>query len=337
MQISLEKFLKLTAVLAGSATIASACTIETTDGGSGGKGGVPGAGGASQGGSAGLGSGGLEAGAGGVSAGAPNLEGGAPSADGGAAGNAGAAGSTAFEGGAGGEVSVLGGAGGAGGEAGASCVSGSPAAEGVAFDCSTLPYAQSLCPNPSGEGLPVLVPASEVCERYSHEREGSVQVLVQCLSKLAPTDLCSATGAARAAACERTMQESTCVSSEAVAACSTIHAACGAVSEATCIADLSPLSDARIGSVKSCVTSSTSTECAYTYRTCRGLPHQALAVSTLCATLTTECPALTLERCRSGLDIYESGMILDLTYYSYRDCMAKSTGTCDAAFAACTQ
>ncbi|HET9934323.1 MAG TPA: hypothetical protein VFQ35_26655 [Polyangiaceae bacterium] len=325
MQISFDKFLKLTAVLAGSASIASACTIETVDGA---KGGAAGASGQSQG-----GLGGAHAGTGGVDAGAPSSEGGAPSAGAGGQTEGGAGGAPAMEG-TGGAGGVIGGAGGEGGAV--ACVSGAPAEEGLGFDCSTLSFAEARCPNPSGEGLPVPVPASEVCERYAAERQGSVDVLVRCLVKLSTADLCSATASARAAACERSMRESTCLASEAVAACTEIHERCDAIGVESCSADLSPLSPETVTKVRDCTRASDSTQCAYTYGKCRGLPDQALNVSSVCAALTAECPALPLETCKATLDIYGTGMILDLTYYSYRDCIAKSTATCDAAFAACT-
>ncbi|MGC4086810.1 MAG: hypothetical protein QM756_02715 [Polyangiaceae bacterium] len=333
MHISFEKFLKITALLAGSAAIAGGCTIEKVGNGEGGA--------SNSGGSATSGGNGGSGGK--LDAGAPSHEGGAPSAEGGSGGDI-ATGGDSTIGGAGGAGGMApstdagaGGDGEAGGAGGAAaCVSGSPAEEGGGFDCATLPFLNQTCPNPSGEGLPVPAPGLELCERYADDRSGSVQVLTDCLKKLPTTSLCSDTAKAQATACEATMQDRTCAASEASVACAAIHGKCAEISQASCERDLSPLGATRIDQVRACVVGSSSTQCGYTYRDCRGLPTQALDVPTTCSEVLAVCPALPRATCETALDIYGTGKILDLTYALIRDCMATSSATCVNAFDTCT-
>ncbi|MFZ5896978.1 MAG: hypothetical protein ACOY0T_38325 [Myxococcota bacterium] len=340
MQISFEKFMKITALLAGSASIASGCTIETT---SGGVGGVSGSN-SSQGGS--LPQGSSEGGT--ANAGNGGAVGGSNAARGGSTGQGGddtVVGGTWAIGGASGSDNAggddHGGAGGLTGEGGAggapACLSGAPAEEGGGFDCSTLPFAADTCPNPSGEGANVLVTAMEICERYAAERRQPVELLTNCLAALGTTGgLCTAPAATAARACETAMQLATCASSEARSACAAIQTACGAISEADCVRDLSPLGADHVAQVKDCVVTSTSTQCAFTYRECRGLPTEAIDVAAGCTEIITTCPALPRATCESALNIYGTGKLLDVTYYHYRDCMAKSTSACATAFDTCT-
>jgi len=337
MQISFEKFLKITALLASGVGVASGCHVEVVDDAAGGQGnGSGGTSGNTQ-------SGGTSASNAGVaSGGRPTSEGGA---FGGTAASAGAAGQNlggaSDASGAGGlNGGVVAGADNAGGAAGAdACVSGAPAQEGGGFDCSTLPYATDTCPNPSGEGSRVPVPGAELCERYAGERAGSVSLLTDCLGAITKaTDQCAPVGAAQALSCETAMLAGTCAAPVAVTACAAIHSACAEVTQAQCVLDLSPLAETRVADVRDCVETSTSTQCAYTYRECRGLPTQALAVTDACGEVLGVCPQVSRSTCEDRLDIYGTGKILDVTYYYYRDCMKKSVATpCASAFDTCTQ
>ena len=133
------------------------------------------------------------------------------------------------------------------------------------------------------------------------------------------------------------MQLGNCASSEAISACRTIHATCDAVSESQCVRDLSPLGADQVLTVADCVQSSDSTQCAYTYRECRGLPSEAIDVVSGCDEIIAGCSTLDRTLCESRLDVYGTGKLLDVTFYYYKDCIAKSAASCASAFDTCTQ
>jgi hypothetical protein len=381
VNISVERFLYLTAMLATSVTLASGCVSEdksddreddTADtGGSGGGGsdegeaGAEATAGSEQGGStsgdagaeatAGSEQGGSTSGDAGAEATAGTEQGGSTSGDAGAAGRAtggeSAAGAGGDEGGAGttgapGGATAGGAAGatGAAGASGATCVSGDPAEEGGGFDCTTLPYAAETCPDPTGEGLTVVPRGVQICQVFSADRAGSVQVLTDCLAEIeAGTDgYCGDEHAAAVDACVTEMLDRTCISEVATSACEAINTECEAVDVADCEQMLSTQGDAEITSyIQSCASDPAvpDSACEYNYRSCVGLPNELLQVSEVCAAVQADCPALDLATCESRLDYYLTGVIYESSYYyGVVGCMETEQAggaACEVAFDTC--
>jgi hypothetical protein len=242
MEISVEKFLALTALLAASAL--PACTVTTVDSGDHGN-----------------------AGGGTGTAGST-----------GTAGTAGTAGSASTEGGTGGTGGSASTEGSDdGGVADASADSAAPAAcfaegaddggnEGV---CGTLPYAADTCPDPGGEGMPVL--GVQLCDSLQARlKPAAFTELFNCL-KAAPgvgdggAASCMAHETAAAACSKAIFNRSTCAVPDGVAdgggalGCTQIVASCPAndagspgITLAQCQAWLSPFGAAARQAALSC-------------------------------------------------------------------------------------
>ena len=310
MQIALSKFLQITAALAAGTSLTVACTITQVDSsGAKAKGGTPNADSA-----------GTNTGAS-TSGGTASTSGGTASTSGGTASTSGGTASTS-----GGTASTL------------PCVSGEPTAEGTSFDCATLPYYSESCIDPSSEGnLPPY--GVQLCEQYAAERVDSVKVLTDCLAKLtAPTEgYCGSVHQSAAEACRTTMLQRTCASTAAAAACASIHATCASVTVASCVADLSPLSDSTVSTIEPCMEGTGAAGCLYAYQGCASYPE--LPVEKMCADLNASCPALTVDACTTATSGIWGTQISRGNYaFSVLDCMktAEDGGaTCQVAFSDC--
>ena len=338
----------------GTSSLATggATTAATSTGGSSGVAGSPGTGGAtttatSTGGSTVVVS---STGTGGNGTGGCNCTGGSRAVTGGTSGTA-VAGGTATggktgTGGTTGTVAATGGLAATGGMAATgggtsnSCVSGDPAGEGLGFDCTTLSYATEQCPDPTGEGT-VATYGVLMCEAYAAGHVDSVKVLTDCLETLTqPTSgWCGAEHKAAVDACVSQMLTRTCPNSTAQAACVGIHSDCSTVSVANCVADLSPLADAKIAYVGPCMEGAAALVCGYEYRGCVGLPDQSLSISSSCTQLVQACTGVTLQDCETKLDPGATGSVAESTFMWFGVCMQADmdTGsTCSEAFTACS-
>ena len=410
MEISLSRFIHLTALIASGGTLVTACTINNVDSGTGGTTSTtPSTGGAASssssttggqgtGGTSGLTTGGATGTsiAGGTSTAGASATGGGSSTTGGTGtsvagssstggglsngGNSNSGGQSATGGtGVNSSSSATGGKTGTGGSAtgGASssatggktgtggtsssatggvptgggttnggstgCVSGDPAVEGGGFDCTTLSYYDtSACADPTGEGgqLPY---GANLCDEYSSERSGSVKVLTDCLKNLTePTSgWCGAEHEAQAEACRTKMETSTCPSSSAQTTCAGIHAACSSIPTATCVADLSPLSDYNVGSVDTCMegASVAGAFCGTLYHVCAGYGSAIMTVTDACNQIVQGCTGVTQATCESTIDLTATGYIPGFAFAQYVACIAGEmafSSSCDEAFAACT-
>ncbi len=164
MQIKVERFLAITALLASTAAVAAGCSSEDvatdTDAGvTGGSGGV----------------GGGQAGAGGQAGGST--------------------GGTAGQAGGGGTAGVAGGGGTAGSDAGVECLGDTPQNDaGIEFICDGLPYATTTCPGDPDAGIEGGGPplGYSLCTYMeAHGRPGVTEELYNCLGKINETDQCS--------------------------------------------------------------------------------------------------------------------------------------------------
>jgi hypothetical protein len=238
--------------------------------------------------------------------------------------------------------SSSGGEAGSGGESVGACVSGAPAEEGLGFDCGTLPFAEAMCPNPTGEGLDVPVVAMQLCEYYSDQRTDSVRVLTDCLARLGENGAsCTLASAEAAYACEAQMLSWTCASTRAGALCDQLQVNCAEIPKSQCIRDLSPLSDDKIATIEDCLDGNEAVSCEYAYRSCRGLPDRAITREAACDSLMAQCSGIERRTCLLRLNVYGTGVLWDTTLEYYRDCTFSSTGPgggadCGAAFLSCT-
>ncbi len=334
MHISLDKFLALTATLAVGSGLALACSSDD-DGGTNGagpttsSGGTGGSSGSSSTGTGGSGTGGSGTGGSGTG-GSVSSTGGSDA--GGAAGSSGE--------GAGGDA-------GAAGAMGDACLESDPAEEGYGFDCSTLPYYEEDCPNPSGEGLSLAPAGVSACWYHAENRTASVELLTDCLAQItAGTEgYCGAEHRAAVDQCLAEMQSRTCASTAAETACTTLSDACAEIDEAKCVGELSVLDDSRVtDDIVPCVASSDmpSSACGYVYRSCSDLPDEYLDVDDACQALREPCSAIDNTECTNRLDIYGAGVLLETTYYGLVvACMQteqeENEASCDAAFLTCTE
>jgi hypothetical protein len=214
MQIRVERFLAITAVLASTAVLAIGCVSEEESSGAGGKGGAGATGGT--GGTAGSAGGAGEAGSG---------------ATGGDAGNAGAGGS-------------------AGGDAGPECVGDTPlnadaGVEGFDF-CANLPYVNATCADAGTEsGLPL---GLEVCYHMSwYGRLGVTEALAGCLEGITVTDACSQAHDDAVQNCINSVWPLACTTGPITVAdagtldvCQEIADDCPQITKADCLAAVSP-------------------------------------------------------------------------------------------------
>jgi hypothetical protein len=224
-------------------------------------------------------------------------------------------------------------------------VSGDPAEEGGGFDCTTLPYAAETCPDPTGEGYELAPRGVQVCDTFSADRAGSVQVLTDCLAEIEQGDegYCGPEHAAAVDACVAEMRDRTCISEAATSACEAINAECAAVAVADCEKALSTKGDTEITSyIEPCAADPSVPEgaCEYYYRSCAGFPTGLLQVSDVCAELKAGCEEIDVATCESRLDYYGAGVLYESSYYGgVVGCMETEQdggANCDEAFDTCT-
>jgi hypothetical protein len=276
---------------------------------------------------------------------------GSPATEGGASSQAGAAGATtagptgeggaSHQGGAAGEGGARG-PGGASGLAGAgTCTpAGDPVAEGdVGIDCSQLSMANEICDSPSGEGgtAPYGV---QLCNAYAYEPQTFAQALFDCVDALtAPAaGWCGDDHLGQADACLAQVEQQTCKTDAADAACASINVRCSDVAKDDCVADLSPRSEDFVASVEPCMEGFGGTNCALDYRACLGLPERYVETAGVCSALAESCDAITTDVCTQGLDYYETGYVYENQYLSVEACMAAAVeqgSPCDEAFTSC--
>ncbi|HET9958613.1 MAG TPA: hypothetical protein VFQ61_29170 [Polyangiaceae bacterium] len=340
MGLSFERFLQITCLLAVGSSAAPGCKVEVTDGED--RESRSGGSSSAQGGSSGqkTNSGGAGEGGGG-SGGTLENQGGSGGED---TVNAGAGGADAdskggTDSGSGGSDSMA--DAGAGGQGVSSCVSGAPAEEGLGFDCASLPFAEAMCPNPTGEGLEVPVVGMQLCEYYANQRTGSVQVLTECLAKLGSDgSACTLAAAEAAYDCEAKMLAQTCASPRAEALCDQLQVNCAEIPQSQCIRDLSPLSDEKIADIENCLDGDEAVSCEYSYRACRGIPERAVTREAACDSLMAQCAGIERRTCLLRVDVYGTGVLWETTLELYRECTVRSTGTgggdCGQAFLSCT-
>ena len=223
-----------------------------------------------------------------------------------------------------------------------SCVAGDPVSEGGSFDCYSLSYANEECDDPSGEGTAPPYGVA-VCEDYSSDRTGSVKVLTDCLSKLtAPSSgWCGAEHQTAVEACRSQMEAATCPSSAAQTTCANVHAACPSITTASCVADLSPFSDANVAFVDTCMegASLASSLCGALYQTCAGFVTITMSVTDACNQIVQGCTGVTNTTCQGTLDFAETGIVSGALFTGVVTCMASymmSSTPCDEAFSLCT-
>jgi hypothetical protein len=368
MQIAFKKFVQLTAVLAAGGTVIPACSTSDAEendstGGKAGASSMPsGAAGAAdqaKGGAAGeTGSPATEGGAssqagaaGATTAGATGEAGAAGATTAGATGKGGAAGATTAGATGKGGASHQGGAAGEGGArspggasslagAGTCTPAGDPVAEGdVGIDCSQLSMASETCDSPSGEGgtAPYGV---QLCNAYAYEPQTFAQALFDCVDALtAPAaGWCGDDHLGQADACLAQVQQQTCKTDAADAACASINVRCSDVAKDDCMADLSPHSEDFVASVEPCMEGFSGTSCALDYRACLGLPERYVETAGVCSALAESCDAITTDVCTQGLDYYETGYVYENQYLSVEACMATAVeqgSPCDEAFTGC--
>lgn len=174
MRIEFERFLMITAVLAGAGGVVLACSSENVDTTNTGTGGAVGAGGKSTGGSSGKG-GSSGTGGGSGTGGSSATDGSGGAATGGSAGTA-TGGSAGTTGGSGG--TATGGSAGSGGDASA-CLgdTAGPEWDGSTSFCQSLPYFNQTC---TGGNTPLAVLFCNYMDQNG--RDGVVAALATCLS-----------------------------------------------------------------------------------------------------------------------------------------------------------
>lgn len=241
MEFSLDKFLAITAVMAGIGIAACSSTSEEdgsggdagTGGGTGGTGAVGGSGGQAGGsGQAGQAGSGGQAGGGGEA----GMDGGTD-ASAGSAGNAGNAG--------------------AGGACLDDTTQGDAGMEGL---CDTLPYAMTDCDPGSEGGVSPL--GYETCWRMSNRlRAGVMEALFACLAEI-PTeapDECSTAHDDAATECYTSTLEAACEQTEAETACTTITTGCSAVDQTSCEMTLNGFLPEAHAEILTCIAGATGT------------------------------------------------------------------------------
>ena len=331
MEISFSRFAQLTALIAAGGSVAAACTLKTvesdektrraaeggsengvggSDTGQAGAAGLSGFGGSTaQAGTAGIA--GNLAGAAGTE---PSVAGAAGTANAGSAGLISAAGTLGIAGrsATGGTSGHLGGASAGGASA---CVASEPAEEGLAFNCSILPYYEETCPDPSGEGT-VSVYGARVCDFYDTGRTESMKALGACLNALVvpASGWCSAEHEAQVESCRQQMGQMTCVSSAVQAQCAAYHSACPALSVQACAADLSALSDEDALFLDPCIEglADVPAGCTVKFRSCTNHPDRLVSVDSTCADLNASCSGIELTACKTALDTEGTGTMSEL-------------------------
>jgi len=371
VNISVERFLTLTAILATSATLAVGCVAEdnSDEGASGGDAGSPGSSGSSGSHSGGTGGGeagstasgggdeGGAAGAAGTEASAGSEAGGAGGGEAGTTAVAGSdAGGAAGEGTAGapaagsageaGSVSSAGAPGGAtaGGAGGETCLGGDPAEEGGGLDCSTLPYVDEECPSPTGEGYGPPRGVSQ-CWAHADDRSEAAAAIFDCLEAIEEGDdgYCSDAHMAAADACVQQVGALTCANEAATSACEAINENCDDVEIAACESLLNAKGDSRIGYIQSCATDTiyAASQCEYQFRECAGVPMALLDVSDVCARVHEACDGVEVTTCESQITSYYGDPLPESTYAGgIVTCMdyeeSQGAADCAAAFDECT-
>ena len=242
MQIRIEKFLAITAMLAGTALAAGGCVSEEETDATGGTGGVGGTGGGT-GGSAGSSTGGTAGASTGGTAGAST---------GGTAGASGSAGSA-----------------GAAGDAGTECLGddlADPDAGTEGFDCSTLPYWTASCLDAGAE----FALGADLCSYMSaNGRPGVVEALGACLNAIGG-DPCSAAHDTAVQGCIDTVFPQACAPAPIMDAdggvwdvCGEVEASCptsgagGGITKAQCLTALGPFTEAGQLQIATCYNNGT--------------------------------------------------------------------------------
>jgi hypothetical protein len=234
MQIRVERFLAITAMLAGTALAAGGCvTEEETDA----TGGSSGSGGSS-------------------------ASGGSAGSTGGSAGSTGgSAGST------GGSAGSTGGSAGSAGDAGTECLGDTPSDPdaGVEGICSTLPYAGTTCPDAGveGGGIPTGV---SLCDYMAvNGRLGVLEAMVTCLAAISG-DACTAAHDTGVQACVDSIFPQACetgplplddggtydLCQDVADSCPASDAGTGGISKEQCLDSISPFTPAGQLSIAEC-------------------------------------------------------------------------------------
>jgi hypothetical protein len=219
MQIRVERFLAITAMLASTAVLAIGCVVEEDSSGPGTSGGTGGTG----------------------------ATGGSGGTAGGAAGGAGQAGSGATGGDAGGGGT----AGTAGTDGGQECLGDTlndADASAEAGFCANLPYAGVTCPDPSLEGsLPLGLALCYHMEDYG--KLGVAEEIASCLAAITETDACSTAHDDAVQDCVNAVFPKACAlepypdgDGGVVDLCDIVSSACAAVTKADCDSALAPFS-----------------------------------------------------------------------------------------------
>ncbi len=223
-------------------------------------------------------------------------------------------------------------------------MAGDPAAEGTTLDCSLLEFYEQTCPDPSGEGDTIAPYGVEVCNRYAYERQDSAAILYGCLLSLTEPDSgwCGLDHIAEVDSCVAGMNGVTCASTTAETVCESISSRCSLVTEAECVADLSPMGDSMVEMVDPCMESVVDDyTCYLSYGSCAGLPDPAAPVAEVCEEFVLSgCEVVTAEACALMLDPDGTTMIRRSAYNSIAGCAstmmeADETMSCDLALAAC--
>lgn len=212
MQLKLEKFLKITAVLASAGALAVGCTVNQDVDDNPNTGGTGG-------GSAGTG--------------------------GGAAGSAGSSGSggTAGSSGSGGTAGSSGAGGSAGADAGTECLgdTGSNPDAGVEGLCAGLTYYKTFCPGDADAGVEgAFPPGAQLCDYMAtYGRAGVTEELFNCLNALPAASACDASHTTGVNACISSVFPQACDTGgvtfpdAGVVTCQDVATACPAVTNGT--------------------------------------------------------------------------------------------------------